>query len=326
MNYLVIPSIREKSLKEFLNVWEDKGDWDEIILIEDNTSKTFEVESKWRIHHYSHKEISEELGDNSWIISRKDSACRTFGFKKAWDFGAEWILSLDDDTFPDSSLCKGICAEHLEVINSFTVCKCSVGKRSRGLPYRNLGKINNIVCNMGLWTNIGDWDSVQSLADDNLSNYFTPPIDSFLAHPQHRYPFCGMNIFFKRSVIPAMYFPLMGDDYKFYRQDDIWAGWIFQKIFEHLRLCWSIGKPWIEHRRASDPFVNLIKESTGIKKNEYFWQRINDIRLFGNTVVDCVLEIGNDLSADEDGYISILGKAIKIWIGLFSERKKLLSV
>jgi hypothetical protein len=122
-----------------------------------------------------------------------------------------------------------------------------------------------------------------------------------------------------------MYFPLMGDDYKFYRQDDIWAGWLLQKIFEHSRLSWSIGKPWVEHRRASDVFVNLIKESRGIQKNEYFWQRINDIKLFSDTLVSCMLEIGNDLCADTDSYISILGKAIKIWVGLFNE-KNLLSV
>jgi hypothetical protein len=317
MNILVIPSIRENCLKEFLKAWEEKGDWDEIILIEDNDSKTFKLESKWKIHHYSHQEIAEELKDDSWIISKKDSACRCFGFKKAWDFGADWILNLDDDCAPDSSLVGGICEEHLKTINSFTVCKSSIGKRSRGLPYKNFGKIDSVVCNMGLWTKNGDWDAIQSLVDEKTEEYFTPFQESFLAHPQHRYPFCGMNVFFKCSLVPMMYYPLMGiDDY--FRFDDIWCGWMKQKIFEHLRLNWSIGKPWIEHTRASNARVNLMKEAKGVHKNEHFWQRINDIHLRKESVKDCMLEIGYHLSDDEDQYMAKLGKAIRTWVGLFN--------
>lgn len=317
--FLVIPSIREKHLQEFLNAWQYKGDWDEIILIEDNEVKTFELKSKWKIHHYGHKEIKEDLGDKNWIISKKDSACRCFGFKKAWDFGGEWILSLDDDTYPDSSLNGGICEEHLKVINSFTICKESAGIRTRGLPYRNFGKVDNVVCNMGLWTNNGDWDGVQSLANEQLSSYFTPPSGNFLAHPRHRYPFCGMNIFFKYSIIPTMYFPLMGEGYLFKRADDVWCGWIFQKVFEHLKLCWSIGQPWVEHKRVSNCFNNLISESAGIKVNEHFWEDINNVKLSGNTIEDCVLEIAESLILSKDVYKNQLGSAMKIWKELFDD-------
>lgn len=318
MNFLVIPSIREKSLKEFLDAWEDKGDWDKIILIEDNEEKTFlNLKSKWELFHFSHKEIRDKLKDKSWIISKKDSACRAFGFIVATEMGADWIISLDDDCHPHNSLCGGICKKHLEIINSFKICKESIGQRTRGFPYRNFGTMNNVVCNMGLWANNGDWDGIQSLADVSLSNYFTPPKGNFLAHPRHRYPFCGMHIFFKRSVVSAMYFPLMGVGYSFKRMDDIWCGWITQKIFEHLGLSWSIGEPWVEHKRASNCFDNLIAESTGIKANEYFWERIYNIKLSSNTIEDCVVEIAENLISDTDEYKRKLGMAMKVWKGLF---------
>jgi len=313
---LVIPSIRENHFKSFLESWKDKGDWEEIVLIEDNSEKTFKFDSKWKVHHFSHEDIKTDLLDNSWIISRKDSACRSFGFKVARDLGAKWIVSLDDDCHPHFSIKNGICQHHLSTIYGFNTCKASAGVRTRGLPYKNLGIVDDVVCNMGLWANNGDWDSVQSLSNPNLSNYFTPPSHSFLAHPKHRYPFCGMNIFFRSDLVPCMYFPLMGKDQPYSRFDDIWAGWIFQKILSHLNFSWSIGEPWVEHQRASDPFVNLIKEASGISRNETFWQRIDGIELFGTNIIDCMKDIGSDLSFDKEEYLQTIGKAILIWCQL----------
>ena len=196
-------------------------------------------------------------------------------------------------------------------------CNGIVGIDTRGLPYKNFGKVKNVVCNMGLWTNVGDWDGVQSLSDDKLSSYFTPPVGNFLAHPRHRYPFCGMNIFFKCSVVPAMYFPLMGKGYLFRRMDDIWCGWIFQKVFEHLGLYWSIGNPWIEHKRASNCFDNLIAESTGIKANEQFWEEIDSIKLSSNTIKDCMVEIAENIISNNNEYNNKLSEAIKIWVTFY---------
>ena len=291
MNVLVIPSVRENCLNDFLQKWENNGDWDEIVLIEDNPEKTFKIKSKWKIHHYSHKEIKENLKENDWIISKKDSACRSFGFKIAKEIGANWTISLDDDCLPYQSM--GICENHLKVINNFKICQQSTIIRSRGLPYKNMGNLNNIVLNMGLWTKNADLDAIQTF--HNNIEYFLPPNGNFLAHPRHRYPFCGMNIFFNTSLTPIMYFPLMGLNQPYNRFDDIWCGWIFQKILQHLNLSWSIGEPFIEHSKASDPFINLIKEAPGVQKNEIFWQIIDNIPLTAKTPVDCIKQIGNHL-------------------------------
>ncbi len=316
MNILVIPSIRENNFNKFLHEWEECGDWDEVILIEDNEKKTFKINSsKWKIHHFSHKEIGKILGEKKWIISKKDSSCRNFGFIEARNLGAKWILSLDDDCYPQKNCKLGICERHLNVINSFNICKESAGIRTRGMPYKNLGSINNILCNMGLWMKNADLDGAQGLLVDK-NDYFYPPTGSFLAHPKHRYPYCGMNIFFSEKVIPTMYFALMGKGYQYNRFDDIWVGWIFQKVFEHLRLSWSIGEPFIEHDRASDPFIKLIKEANGIQKNEFFWEYINNMNLKSNSVKDAMLEIGENMLQHNDLYTNTFGKAILVWCSI----------
>jgi len=320
MNVLVIPSIREGCLKKFLKSWETVGDWDSIVIIEDNPKKSFNIENcSWPIYHFSHQEIEENLGDNAWIISKKDSSCRIYGFLAAKKLGAHWILSLDDDCYPSENSTP-ICEKHLKVIKGFNVCKESAGIRTRGLPYKNLGIVQNVVCNMGLWTKVGDWNAVQSLSDPELDKYFTPNPGNFLAHPNHRYPYCGMNIFFCSDIVPIMYFPLMGQNQPYSRYDDIWCGWIFQRVLQHLRLCWSIGEPFVEHSRASDVFVNLVKEASGYKLNEILWETINDIKLYGATIYDCMLEIGLGLEKNQDNYISKIGKAIKVWIKLCEEK------
>lgn len=311
MNILVIPSIRENYLKYFFDSWKDYGDWDSVVVIEDNPKKTFDININCPLYHYSHEEIQFDLKEDSWIISKKDSACRVYGFLIAKRLGAQYVLSLDDDCCNYGNI--PICASHLNAINSFKICKETIGMRSRGFPYRNFGKIVP-VCNMGLWTKVGDWSALQSLSDTNLENYFLPQKGSYLAHPNHRYPFCGMNIFFNIDVIPAMYFPLMGIE--FFRYDDIWAGWIFQKIFQHLGLCWSIGEPFVEHSRASDVFTNLVKEASGLRTNEMLWELINSIVLSGNTVSECVYQVGNSLELNTDQYLSKIGKAIKVWVKL----------
>ena len=105
MNCLIVPSIRESSIHEFLNKW-DGLDWT-IIVVEDNPEKSFrllDVE-----HHYSWAEINHILGDDAWIISRRDSAIRSFGFYIAHQLGAEHIFTLDDDCHPSGT---GFIMEH----------------------------------------------------------------------------------------------------------------------------------------------------------------------------------------------------------------------
>jgi reversibly glycosylated polypeptide/UDP-arabinopyranose mutase len=113
------------------------------------------------------------------------------------------------------------------------------------------------------------------------------------------------------------YFPLMGEGQPYRRFDDIWFGIIFKKICDHLNYYITCGHPFIEHRKASHPLVNLVKEAPGIKMNETFWQIVDKIELTCKTPKDCMFEIGEGLFKEDDPYIKRLGQAITIWVERF---------
>lgn len=132
---------------------------------------------------------------------------------------------------------------------------------------------------------------------------------------------CGMNICFKREITPLMYFALMGEGYPYKRFEDIWCGVISKKVCDHLGLLISVGRPFVFHSRASDPFVNLAKEAPGVGANETFWEKVDNIELSGKTPCDCMLEIGEGLKQDDDDYVQKLGEAIIVWAQLFSSNE-----
>lgn len=312
MDALVVPSIRENSLREFLDAWKDLKL--ELFVVEDNPTKQFKL--SYCQNHYSWKEIHELLGDNSWIISKRDSAIRTFGFLMAYQSGAEYIYTLDDDCYPTGPV-DYFTKEHQAALHENSCWTESYrGKRTRGIPYRNKGKLKNVVLNMGLWYGHPDLDSVQTLNGDAETWIHENHPTSVVPSGQY-FPMCGMNMCFKREVAPLMYFPLMGEGYVYRRFDDIWCGIIMKKICDHLGLLVTCGPPYILHQKASDPFVNLIKEAHGISTNERFWEVIDDIRLTGKNCVECMIEIGQNLRKQEYEYFVTLGKAIEIWAYLF---------
>lgn len=312
MNVLVVPTIRENSILEFLNHW-DQEDWT-IIIVEDNPQKSFRlVDVK---HHYSWEEIDKELDDH-WVISRRDSAIRSFGFLMAHRMGAEYIFTLDDDCHRfDYDFVK----EHIDKLEHSPRWTESVpGQRTRGLPYRNLGELTNVALSVGLWEGIADFDAVHILGANMPEKVDLPNYNRILPQGQY-FPMCGMNMCFKREIAPLMYFPLMGEGYPYRRFDDIWCGVIMKKVCDHLGLLVSVGKPFINHTKASDTFVNLAKEAPGIGANETFWEKVDAISLTGSTPEKCMTEIGYGLRTIEDDYLRKLGEAIIVWSKLFTNK------
>lgn len=320
---LVVPTNREDRVKEFISKWHPQNFWDIFIVVEDNATPSFilnDVE-----HHVSWAEIDDDLGEKSWIISRQDSAIRSYGFLLAARFGADYIFTLDDDCYPQESVSTP------EFINQHISALCDTpkwamllpGMRTRGTPYRNVGRLHDVVLNVGLWENNPDWDSIQSLSFD--SNDFKIPetckVSRILPTAQF-HPISGMNLVFKRCVLPLCYFPLMGKTSPFSRFDDIWFGVICKKICDHLGLYISTGPPFITHIRASDPFENLQREAPGIAFNEHFWELIDNLSISGSTPTQCMVEVGNALSQTGEmphqEYLIQLGDAIKEWVYLIN--------
>lgn len=310
MKALCIVSNREQNLREFFRCWREGGDWDFVVLLEDTpTVQMHGLDCPWPLHHFARCDVEHDLGDDAWIISQGDTARVGYAFLKAAELGAEWLLKLDDDCLPIEG--SGICAAHLAAMHR-PRCQSTCDLRVRGLPYRNTGELRSQL-NVGLWRGVPDLGAPEGLL---ATPPYTPPAGNQLAHPALRYPLCGMNLFFQASLLPAVYFGLQGAGWPYRRFDDIWAGWIFQRIAQQLGIVWSFGEPHIHHARASDPFRNLVAEAPGIGLNETLWQRTDAIELTSGDVAGCAAQIADDLAGDGDAYVAKMGAALRVWAAL----------
>lgn len=318
---LVIPTIRENSLKEFLDKWRRSDThWDVIIVVEDNPQKTFVLDEFDEVdYHYSWEDIKEDLGEKSWIISKRDSAIRCYGFLKAYQLGAEYIFSLDDDCHPLKTQGYNLVKDHIENLENVQKWAFSVpNMRTRGIPYDELGDMSSVMFSMGLWQGIPDLDSIQSFTT-NIKDFKPPSFTKLMPTGQY-FPFCGMNFCFKKEAIPLCYFPLMGENQPYSRFDDIWFGIIAKKICDHIGWQISVGNPHILHNKKSDKFLNLEREATGIRANEHFWQKIDKIKLKESTPQACMEEMSLYLMTESDEYLKKLGEAISVWVSLFNQQ------
>ena len=326
MNTLVIPTARPQLLLEFLRCWRPWR-WDAVIVIEDAPELTLDLAAAEAladgrpIEAYSWTEIERDLSA-PWIISKRDSAIRGFGFWKAWQRGARVIVTLDDDCYPAGD---GFLDAHLANLDRTPVWQSTVpGLRVRGLPYRNTGTLR-VAVSIGLWDTNPDLDAVQTLANgvgpDQVELVHATPT-RVLASEQY-FPISGMNLALRGELACLMYFPPMGRDSPYARFDDIWAGLVLQRICRHLRLPIVCGRPMVEHRRASDPFVNLEKESGGIGANERLWEIVDAVDLEADSPLACMREMGAGLvaAAGDDAYVDRWGQGISAWCDLFEKSR-----
>lgn len=318
MNALVVPTNSAVRLAEFLEAWAP-WPWDRIVIVQDapevdiRIPETLEASAVRRLEVFCWADIDAMLSDPS-IISRQDSAIRSFGFWRAWATGAEIIFTLDDDCFPAGEDIVGL---HRDNLYRTPAWQSSVpGMRVRGLPYRNAGVLRNVHVSMGLWRGCPDIDSVMTLADGQSAVSVSETATRVMSSAQY-FPLSGMNLAFRREVACLMYFPPMGRGQPYGRFDDIWCGLVVQRICRHLGYPIVCGRPLIDHRRASNPFTNLVKEAPGIVANEHVWETIDAVELSENDPRSCMEEMGAALGASEDEYMSSWGRAIIAWCSLF---------
>lgn len=313
---LIVPTNRTDRIPYFLDGWQKVDSWDHIIVVEDNPNKShlFDYENNPKVIHVSWEEIDKDLQEKSWIISRRDSAIRSYGFLIAHRLGADKAFTLDDDCYPIDEFWV---RDHINNLEDSPKWISSVpGHRTRGLPYFNLGSVKNVMISVGLWTGIPDYDSVQVL---NNTPYLTELPPARIMPSSQYFPICGMNLCMKKEVFPLAYFSLMGEGQPYRRFDDIWFGIIAQRICAHLGWSITCGTPYVRHAKLSDPMTNLVKEAPGIQMNEYFWEAIEKIQLTSNNPIGCMKEIGVGLTDNKlELYLVRLGNAIQVWSSLFN--------
>ncbi len=321
--YLVIPTVRSL---DFLSSWGNEFAGCHLIIVEDHAGKQIKAPGSGfkSVEHFSWYDIRNDFGENEWIFPRQNAGIRSYGFWKAYQKGADVIITLDDDCYPAE---PGFVQKHLDNLASrapdawFPTFPHPGYMYTRGYPYGVRNKHRTVVSH-GLWSNKMDMDAKTQLriGDVNIPAY--PPLRQFVPVGYY-FPMSSMNLAFTRDVTPLMYFPLMGKDpqgksWGFDRYDDIWAGVIAKRILDHLNLAVTNGSPFVEHRKASNPLKNLQKEKSGMRVNETLWRDINTLRLNEHSVLDAYKKLMVSAPLPKKEYFLKLREAAKIWSGLFS--------
>lgn len=252
---VIVPTIREDKFKEFLTAWQPLFDKHKVNLykVEDGLHPTCNGES-----------VESIMGEYSDLIYNFNDGVRNLGFAKAYKDGNKIFISLDDDTLPDGDTIQ----DHLDILNSrqpISFINSTDDIYMRGFPYwaRNEAEV---VFSHGLWNGVYDFDASTQLV------FGTPT-------PRHRkmpipkgilMPVCIMNVAFKRCALPYYYQAPMFDEIN--RFADIWSGWEVKKWIDSQSLCMVNGYAKVNHNRASNAFVNLIKEASGVQINEEYEQ------------------------------------------------------
>ena len=321
---IVVPTIRENCIHDFLKAWEPEFTLRNVhvIVVEDNPTPTFDIQSPIRITHLSWEDIDADLGAESWIIPRRTDCVRSYGYYKSWCEHPDMIITLDDDCYPIEEGGIGFIEKHwmrlCEGGRDEAWTPSGDGVVTRGVPYYHTARERRCVLNHGLWTNVPDFDAATQLVQARNEQPFEPK--NFTVPVGQYYPMCGMNVALRPEVVPAFYFLLMGQNHEVDRFGDIWAGVLVKKITDHLGLAINSGDPAIEHQRASNVFANLRKEAPGMELNETLWDAIDRVTLTETTFGGCYRQLADALPTDDarlGDYVANIQRAMNAWVDLF---------
>jgi len=259
---IVVPTIRPDKMLEFIEAWEGLFRKHSVVLVTifDGDNPVVQHEGQ----DYTPKDI---LGKYKDVFFNHTSACKNLGLAYVARFlpEVETIVVLDDDVKPIGDTIQ----DHLNALGQRVPISWmkTASLHTRGFPYAVRSEAE-VVLSHGVWEGVKDWDAPAQLVSGNPdTTFYKGPIPKSVY-----YPMCGMNIAFKRKLLPFMYFAPSGHRVGIDRFDDIWAGIISKRFID--KLGWAVvsGYAMVFHERASNVFKNLQKEAKGIELNEGFWQ------------------------------------------------------
>ena len=224
-----------------------------IFIVDDSDGNLGDMPKEWNIYGYDkQKEFLGELYEDFAKTFHKSSACRVFGHIVAYTMGYDIIIGLDSDCIAPTHFIE----DHLSTLNTnrnhgWTNPLSGSGLYPRGFPYsmRNW----KTVANMGMWDNVLDLNG-----KDRKPNELRR-ISAGKWNAPAPLPFSGMNFAITRDAIFGFLFlpnfnyneavqPITDSkQWKFRRIDDIWGGYIFQKLLHKLHLGVTYGTPIVYH-------------------------------------------------------------------------------
>jgi hypothetical protein len=299
--------------RDFFDAWERDFAGVHVIVVADEPQLSSSVR-KNLLHYadevYDWKDIDETLGEAAWIIPRRTSAIKSFGFLKAYSNGALFIATLDDDVKPSEP------GTHFNLWYEKLFCRNEMPKNgwlstlNNRFPRGTPTMFGHASVAHGGWLNVPDLDAKEQLVYD-----FTAGVEDFAqgwVPPGVHFSMCGMNLAFRPEMTPHLYFGLQGHMMKggtleklpYDRFDDIWAGvWLtaHRDDDEHI----YTGEPFVIHNKASNAWRNRVKEEPGLSS--------------GNELFEEFARQSGELHSPEGNYWRMLSDAYKTWYGLFRE-------
>jgi hypothetical protein len=247
----------------------------------------------------------------------------------AWRASCEYIITLDDDCYPQPDEAPWFIERHLQAFRHDRWFRTILGDEPRGIPYEHLGDLA-VRLNHGLWSDVPDLDGPTSLVRMREARTAVLPRGHDVVPPGMAFPLCAMNVCYHRSVVPAAYNLLMGlDTIGLDRFDDIWSGVLLKRILDYMGWYATSGEPFVRHIKRSNPFANLRREALGIEIHEYLWEYILDATLdAGLTVTGAFKALAQRVAAFPqrypalpcpDGYFPRLADAMVTWAELFED-------
>jgi len=266
---VVVPTCRPDLYKKtFLPAWRDLFTKHDVALLTvfdhaDKEKIVLDVRTKDETCSVGIKDV---MGKNIDLIYNRNASIKNVGFFYIATQmpEVEYIISLDDDVEPVGDSIQ----DHIDILNTRApISWMAVGDTyTRGFPY-DVREEAEVVVSHGVWDNVPDLDApTQLVRGGHPMKFFKQPIPKGIY-----FPFCEMNIAFKRKVLPYMYLSPQDVERGIERCDDIFCGInVKRKIDEH---GWAAvtGYSTVYHTRASNVWSNLKKEAFFIELNETYW-------------------------------------------------------
>lgn len=268
---VVVPTIRPESWKLFIEAWEP--------LFKKHQVGLFKVDDsgEWPMVVYNVPEQTNEIfkASGKWLFNKSD-CCRNAGFYTAYRWGADIIISLDDDVYPVGDPIH----DHINALSmsvSPTWMSTAQDWRVRGIPVG--GEKWPVMLSHGVWNGVPDFDAP--------TQFLNPDVKDIAFNKTNipkgaLFPLCAMNFAFRRELMPYVYQAPMGKRLAEFdlpvgdRFADIWSGVVLKRWMDTQGYAAVTGYATIYHSRASNVFANMKKESIFMELNEDFDNQFHD--------------------------------------------------
>jgi len=252
---------------------------------------------------------------------------RNVGFLRAWQGGADVMISIDDDNYcrADSDFVgahaivgrpdpHAACVQGAPWFNACSLIEFDTRAPvfPRGYPYAARQQPvtataasspdaarRRVALNAGLWLDDPDVDAITRLALAPRGLRARP--GAVLLAPETWSPINTQNTALVRDALPAYYYVRMGFALRGMRIDrfgDILSGYFVQKCAKHLGWTVRFGDPVADHRRTPHNLLkDLYHELAGIALIEDLLPWLQELRLDGSTFTEAYASLAAALAA-----------------------------